>query len=201
MYWYEESEFHMCLWGTCGTCSRHSRSDNQFRTFRVCEPSIWIEISINLLVTARRMYSLASKCTEELEYSNQRHAKKSFFLWKGASALEKETNYDGLDWKGCERIHILYPGRSQCRLSILFDPDNKDARKHACTKNYLTSRTHLDGIFTVQYVCSHPRLLVISYEFGGSATVRRSGGFNTLYCPCVNFALRWRFQSELYRIL
>ena len=56
----------------------------------------------------------------------------------------------------------LFPGRPQVRPNIDFGATSKAENAASCRKNYSKANSHTPGIFTVQCVCSRPKLLGVS---------------------------------------
>lgn len=56
----------------------------------------------------------------------------------------------------------FFPGREIVRPSVNFGTSSKKENARSCRKNYSKSDSHSPGIFTVQCVCSHPKLIDIS---------------------------------------
>ncbi len=85
---------------------------------------------------------------EGMEYSN---------LYKEASAFLNTEQRP-------EKTGELFPGRPLCRPRIHFDNarSHPDAQHDDCSKQYRNSQSHSPGLFTVQCVCSNPKLLGVS---------------------------------------
>ena len=61
-----------------------------------------------------------------------------------------------------QRTGEIFPGRPDVRPRIGFCSTSKDENAHSCHKHYFLSQSHSPGIFTVQCVCSSPKLLGLS---------------------------------------
>ena len=61
-----------------------------------------------------------------------------------------------------QRTGEIFPGRPIVRPGLDFGLNSHKENAKQCRKNYTKSDTHSPGIFTVQCVCRHPKLLGVS---------------------------------------
>ena len=68
-----------------------------------------------------------------------------------------------LSWlKEAQTTGEFFPGREQVRPGVYFGNSSRKENARSCKKNYSKSDSHSPGIFTVQCVCSNPKLLGVS---------------------------------------
>ena len=61
-----------------------------------------------------------------------------------------------------QRTGEIFPGCPQGRPRLNFGASSKRENARSCRKNYTKSETHSPGIFTVQCVCIHPKIIGVS---------------------------------------
>ena len=61
-----------------------------------------------------------------------------------------------------QRAGEIFTGRPAVRPRLDFGESSKRENARTCRKNYTKSEAHFPGIFTVQCVCSHPKIIGIS---------------------------------------
>ena len=73
------------------------------------------------------------------------------------------THIDNPGWLNeAQRTTEFFPGRKQVRPLVDFGTHSNIENARSCRKNQAKSDTHAPGIFTVQCVCSHPKLIGVS---------------------------------------
>jgi len=89
---------------------------------------------------------------EDVRFYNATH--------RNGTGLNEPTNEDWL--VEAQRTGEFFPGRPQVRPRMDFGRSARTENARSCRKVYTKSETHSPGIFTVQCVCSHPKLIGIS---------------------------------------
>jgi len=74
--------------------------------------------------------------------------------------LQERSNEDWLT--EAQRTGEFFPGRPQVRPRLDFGSSSRKENARSCRKLYTKSESHSPGIFTVQCVCSHPKLIGVS---------------------------------------
>ena len=97
---------------------------------------------------------------EKFESNQSDHVRIYSSIHQGETGIADDSNKSWLS--GAQRTGEIFPKRPVVKPRLDFGASSKRVNARTCIKNYVKSEMHSPGTFTMQCVCSHPKIIGVS---------------------------------------
>ena len=139
-------------------------------SIRCAQSAIFRNIAFVLCDIISNAINFRNRYLELFEANQNEDVRLYNSLHKDGTGLVDEQDRNWLS--EAQRTGEFFPGRPQVRPAMVFGNYSRKENSRTCRKNYVKSDSHSPGIFTVQCVCRHPKLI-------GPSVMRECEGVST----------------------